>query len=64
MTAAEKLANSVPEVAELTGLSQPTIRRLIAAGVLRTVPDTHRVLVARCELDRWLSSSMKPEAAA
>lgn len=54
----DKLALSIPEAAELVGLSQRSIRRLIDSGVIARVPNTDRVLIARVELDRWLASSM------
>jgi predicted DNA-binding transcriptional regulator AlpA len=37
-----KLALSVPEIAEMVGLSQASVRRLVTEGVLPTVPHTGR----------------------
>lgn len=53
---AEKVALSVPEAAQLTGLSSSSITRLVRRGVLATVPHVGRVLIARRELDRWVES--------
>ena len=58
----EKLALSVPEVAELVGLSDPTVRRLVKQGHLARVPHTERVLVARKEVERWVTSTMPRRA--
>ena len=54
---AEKLAYSAHEAAELVGVSESTIHRLIANGVLRRVPDTSRVLIARVVLEAWVAST-------
>lgn len=51
----DRLALTVPQTAALVGLSTASIRRLIADGVLARVAHTDRVLIARAELDRWLS---------
>lgn len=53
-----KLALSVGEAAAMIGLSQSSIRRLVADGHLRTVPFTDRVLIARAELERYVTSTM------
>jgi excisionase family DNA binding protein len=54
-----RLAYGVSEAAELVGLSENTIRRLVDAGILASVPDTGRVLIAHAELERWVTSTMK-----
>lgn len=54
----DRLAVSVPEAGELVGLSSPAVRRLVDQGVLARVPHTDRVLIARAELDRWVTSTM------
>jgi excisionase family DNA binding protein len=53
-----KVALDAAEAAVLTSVSESTIRRLIAEGLLARVPHTHRVLIARRELERWAESSM------
>jgi excisionase family DNA binding protein len=52
-----KAALTPNEVAALVGLSASTIRRLVRDGVLRPVPHAPRVLIARAEVDRWVSGS-------
>jgi excisionase family DNA binding protein len=49
-----KLALSVREVADLCSISTPTVRRLVAEGVLPRVPHTERVLIARTAVQRWV----------
>jgi excisionase family DNA binding protein len=49
-----KLALSVREVADLCSISTPTVRRLVAEGVLPRVPHTERVLIARTSVERWV----------
>lgn len=53
-----KAALSVPEITEMVGLSAPAVYRLVERGVLARVPHTSRLLVARAELDRWVTSTM------
>jgi len=49
-----KLALSVREVADLCSILTPTVRRLVAEGVLPRVPHTERVLIARTAVERWV----------
>ena len=58
MTVAEKLALNAAEAAELVGVSEKTIRILVRDGKLARVPDTDRLLIARAELERWVTSTM------
>jgi len=59
VTTAEKLALSAAEAGELVGgLSEKTIRNLVRDGKLARVPDTDRLLIARAELERWVTSTM------
>lgn len=58
-----RIALTVPEAAELVGLSAPTIRRLIADKKLARVPDTDRVIIARLELERWATGTAREVAA-
>lgn len=53
-----RVALTVPEAAAMVGISDTALRRLITKGVLATVPHTDRVLIARVELDRWVTSTM------
>ena len=53
-----KAALSVPEITEMVGLSAPAVYRLVEQGVLARVPHTSRLLVARAEIDRWVTSTM------
>ena len=53
-----KLALTVPESAAMIGLSDSSIRRLIDQGVIARVPHTDRVLIARAELERYVTSTM------
>lgn len=50
-----KLSLTTAEVFALTGLSDSSVRRLVADGKLARVPDTERVLIPRIDLDRWLA---------
>ena len=58
MTVTEKLALNATEAAELVGVSEKTIRILVRDGKLARVPDTDRLLIARAELERWVTSTM------
>lgn len=58
-----KIALSVPEAASMVGLSGTAVRRLIDRGVIARVPHTERVLVARAELERWVTSNLGGETA-
>ena len=58
MTVTEKLALNAAEAAELVGVSEKTIRILVRDGKLARVPDTDRLLIARAELERWVTSTM------
>lgn len=59
-----KLALSLPEAGEMIGLSDTAVARLVEQGYLARVPHTHRVLIARAELERFVTSSMRPQAVA
>jgi len=58
VTVTEKLALNAAEAAELVGVSEKTIRILVRDGKLARVPDTDRLLIARAELERWVTSTM------
>lgn len=60
----QRLALSIPQAGELVGLSARTVRRLVDSGVLARVPHTERVLIARAELERWVTSTMQQGSAA
>jgi excisionase family DNA binding protein len=48
-------AYSVLEVADRLNLSEPSVRRLIAAGYIQTVPHLNPARIAARELDEFLS---------
>lgn len=54
-----KLAWSIEEAAAMVGLSDRTIRKLVADGVIAKVPNTDRLLIARVELARWVNSTSR-----
>lgn len=54
---------SVPEAAAMSGESESTIRRLVAKGEIARAPHKGRVIIARAELDRWLTSTMPAKPA-
>lgn len=51
-----KIAVSAREAGELLDMSEPAVRRLVAAGVLARIPHTGRLLIARTELERFAAS--------
>ncbi|MEZ5321294.1 MAG: helix-turn-helix domain-containing protein [Microthrixaceae bacterium] len=50
-----KAALSIRETAEVTGLSVSSVRRALAAGVLRSVKIGRRVVIPRASLDALLA---------
>lgn len=50
-----KAALTPTEVGALVGLSASTIRRLVRDGVLATVPHAPHLLIARAEVERWVT---------
>jgi excisionase family DNA binding protein len=52
-----KIALSVQDVAALCSISTPTVRRLVAEGVLPRVPHTERVLIPRSAVERWVEGA-------
>lgn len=54
---------SVAEAAVLTGESESSIRRMVRRGELARAPHKGRVIIARAELDRWLTSTMPAKPA-
>lgn len=54
----ERLALSPAEAGSLLGVSESLVRRLINDGVLARVPHTERVLIARTELERFVTSGV------
>lgn len=59
-----KLALSADEAGVMVGLSPASVRRLVVAGVLARVPHTDRLLIARAELERYVTSTMTAQAGA
>lgn len=58
-----RIALSSPEAAEMLGLSDKSIRRLVEIGALARLPHTQRLLIARVELDRFAASGAPAEIA-
>ena len=56
----DRLAYSVKEAAELTGLSQRTVTRQIQRGTLRAVRVSRRVLIPTDALAEFLGSRNTP----
>lgn len=56
-----KLALSREEAAQALGVSEPTLDRLAARGLLRPSRATRRPLYAVAELQRFLRDTAKPE---
>lgn len=56
-----KLALSREEAAQALGISEPTLDRLAARGLLRPSRATRRPLYAVAELERFLRETSKPE---
>ena len=52
---------SIAEVAEMSGQSQKTIRRHIAAGKLKADRVGNRYRITKESYDRWLISDADPE---
>jgi len=50
-----RIALSAAEAGELVGVSEATVRRLVEDGHLARVKHTSRLLIARCELNRWVA---------
>ena len=53
---AEKLAYSISEVVDLTGISRSKIYEEIRDGHLRAVKSGHRTLILCRDLEDWLTS--------
>lgn len=58
----DRLAYRVAEAARLLGVSERTVRRLVASGQLRAVTVGGIVLVPRAELDRLLEGDPASQA--
>jgi DNA-binding transcriptional MerR regulator len=56
-----KLALSREEAAQALGISEPTLDRLAARGLLRPSRATRRPLYAVAELERFLRDTSAPE---
>lgn len=53
----ERLTYTVPETAEVLGISRHTVERLIRGGHLPAMRIARRVLVAKAALARWLETN-------
>lgn len=54
MSAPDKIAFSVSEVAEVLGISRPTVYRLIQRDDFPTFKVGARTLISRSGLERWV----------
>ena len=52
-----KLSYTLAETANVTGLSERTIRRLIFRGLLRKSKATRRIVVSHSEIERFLAET-------
>jgi len=52
-----KLSYTLPETAQVTGLSERTIRRLIARGLLCKSLATRRIIVSHREVERFVNDT-------
>lgn len=51
----ERLTWTIPEAAQVLGVSEWTVRRMVAQGVLPLVPHTgRRRLISKKRLEEWL----------
>lgn len=53
----DRLALTPEEIEALTGISARHVRECVKDGLVRRVPYTSRILIARAELDRWLAGN-------
>jgi excisionase family DNA binding protein len=54
----EKLVYSVRDCAQALGVSEKTIRRLVARGLIRPSRALRHLLIPRTELDRFLRDTL------
>ena len=52
-----RLAFSVKETAEILGISEKTVRRLISRGLLRASRALRHLLIAKKEIERFLDET-------
>lgn len=55
----EKLAWAIDEAALSTGVSKAYLRKIIAAGELKTTRAGRRVLIRDCDLREWLDRNVQ-----
>jgi len=55
-----RLAFSVKETAEMLGVCEKTVRRLISRGLLRPSKALRHLLIARHEIERFLKETTSP----
>ena len=55
----QKLAWAIAEAALSTGVSQAYLRKIIAAGELRTTRAGRKVLIRDCDLKEWLDQNVQ-----
>jgi excisionase family DNA binding protein len=54
-----RLAYTVKETAEILGISQPTVYRLLARGLLRSSLALRNKIIARSEIERFLKDTSR-----
>ena len=57
-----KLAWAIEEAAQSTGVSKGYLRKIIAAGELKTTRAGRRVLIRDCDLREWLDRNVQEAA--
>jgi excisionase family DNA binding protein len=50
----EKLAHTVPETAEILGISTRSVHRLLNRGLLRASKALRKILIPRTEIEKFL----------
>jgi excisionase family DNA binding protein len=50
----KRLAFKITEVAEMLGVSESSVRRLIDNGTLRSIGKLRHILIPKSEIDRFL----------
>jgi excisionase family DNA binding protein len=62
MSMEKKLTISVPEMAQLLGISRMTAYAAVRDGTIPSLRIGRRVLISRAALDRWLAETNRGEA--
>ena len=59
----QRVAFSVKETADMLGVSEKTVRRLVARGLLRSSKALRHLLIPKKEIDRFLEDTIRSDAA-